>query len=115
MLTNTASPVPVNIERTTVELRNETPFPLKIFRQPQQGAEVFCNLLDGYSRYIQEAASSDVLSVRLACNGWEVARISAQHDAQSCTIDATVLRSRPAAADDTTVKVTLDLPIRAYE
>lgn len=102
-------------ERTTVEFRNEIPFPVKIYRQSGKEAEVFCNLLDGYSRYVQEAAVTDILIVRLACNGWEVSRIGAQTYAQTCSIDANVLRSKSASSADSKVKVALDLPIRAYE
>lgn len=115
MSSQSATPSSAGHERTTVEFRNEIPFPLKIYRQSGKDAEVFCNLLDGYSRYTQQTAPNDVLIAKLSCNDWEVFRITAHADAQSCTIGPDVLRSKPAAAQEPDVKVVLDMPIRAYE
>ncbi len=117
MANNSANSVvlPSGAQRTTVEFRNETPFPVKVFRKTKSGEEVFGNLLDGYSRYTQEAVLGDTLYARLACNGWEVAQIAAQTYSQSCRIDAAVLRSKSTALANPKIKVSLDLPLRAYE
>jgi hypothetical protein len=96
---------------TTVEIRNQIPFPVRVFRKDAKGTERLCNLLDGYRRYVQEAASGETLIARLACEPyWELSRISVGELSQTCVIGTDVLRSRTSGSQ--AVQVKLDLPVR---
>ncbi len=106
---NAISTLSANRQQTTVEIRNQTPFPVKVFRKLPQGKERPVNLLDGYRRYVQEASVGEEIIVRLACNLWEVARLTTTKAAQTCVIGEDVLRSRPSG--DARVQVKLDVPV----
>jgi hypothetical protein len=96
---------------TTVELRNQLPFPIKVIRKDAQGNERLANLLDGYRRYVQAAASGETLIVKLACEPqWELSRISVGELSQTYTLGMDALRSRPTGSQPIPVK--LDLPVR---
>jgi hypothetical protein len=99
------------MSNTTVEIRNQIPFPIKVFRKDAQGTEKLCNLLDGYRRYVQEAASGDTLIMRLAFQPqWELSRLTVGEVSQTCVIGTDVLRSRSSGGQS--IQVKLDLPVR---
>jgi hypothetical protein len=96
---------------TTVEIRNQLPFPIKVFRRDAQGNERLSNLLDGYRRSVQDAASGETLIVKLACEPqWELSRITVGELSQTCVIGMDTLRSRPSGSQPIPVK--LDLAVR---
>ncbi len=96
---------------TTVEIRSQIPFPIKVLRRDAQGNERLGNLLDGYRRYVQEATPGETLIVKLACAPqWELSRITVGPLSQTCAIGMEALRSRPSGSQPIPVK--LDLPVR---
>lgn len=96
---------------TTVEIRNQLPFPIKVTRRDSKGNERLGNLLDGYRRYVQEATPGETLIVKLACEPqWELSRVTVGSLSQTCVIGTELLRSRSSGS--TLIPVKLDLPVR---